>query len=371
MTDPDEAPPAGQAPSDSSAADQTAGPEREAALVRRYRRLLLAYPRWHRRLHGPDQLTVLVDLAVRGQRPPSIRDDLALVLDGLRCRLRMRGVAAIMLAGLVSLVAAATLAAAAGWSTWRLTVADWPTVDQAMRLAEPVAPRGQPDRVSQRNVAFGPWGADADWLLMKVLGSPELRPGGVYVSYSAAVTDPEAVYAQAAEALAAQGWTVSIVDGPVVAERDGLRLRVLCAGANWGRYDVVISVYPTPPPAAYAFAWLGAALGGLLGWLAVAAAIARGRRLAPLRRSLLTVMATMGAVAAVPASALNFLAVAIADSDAGGAPPWTGYTFVLARPAAVIGGVLLVVAWLLSVRGASNLGGPLRAAGSGHPVPGE
>jgi hypothetical protein len=340
--------------------------EWEAALVRRYRRLLLAYPRWHRRLHGPDQLTVLVDLAVQRRRPPSVRDDLALVLDGLRCRLRVRGVAVVILAAVVSVVAAAGSAAAVGWSAWRLAVADWPTVDQTMRLAEPFAPRERPDQVSQRNVALGPWGADADSLLMLVVGSPELRPGGVYVSYSAAVTDPETVYAQAAETLAAQGWETSTLDGQVVAERDGLRLRVLCAGANWGRYDVIISLYPTPPAVAYGFAWLGAALGGLLGWLAVAAAIARARRLAPLRRGVMTLMATMGAVVSVPASALNFMAVTLADSDAGGAPPWVGYTFALARPGAVLGGLLLVIAWLLSMNGRSGVGGPLRAAGVGR-----
>jgi len=268
---------------------------------------------------------------------------------------------------MVSLVAAATLAAAAGWAAWRLTVAPWPTVDQAMSLAEPVVPRDRPDQVTQRNVAFGPWGNDADSLLMLVLGSPELRPGGVYLSYASAVSEPGAVYAQAAESLAAQGWATSTSDGPVVAERDGLRIRVLCAGADLGRYDVIISVHPTPPVTAYGFAWLGAAVGGLLGWLAAAAAIARARRVAPLRRAAMAVATTMGAVASAPAGALNLIATAIADSDAGAAPPWVGYTFVLARPAALLGGLLLVLAWVLSASRRSGPGGPLRAAGAGRP----
>lgn len=340
-------------------------PAQERALVRRYRRLLLAYPRWHRRLHGPDQLTVLLDMAGGGRRL-TVRDQLGLVLDGLRCRVRVHGAAAIVLAAMVSLVVAGTLAAVAGWAAWRVTVAPWPTVEEAMRLAEPVVPRERPDEVTQRNVAIGPWLSDADKLLMTVLGSPELRPGGVYLSYVAAVSDPAAVYAQAAEALAAQGWRTSIVDGPVVAERDGLRLRVLYAGADPGRYDVVISVYPVPPAAAYGFAWLGAAVGGLLGWLVAAAAIARARRAAPFRRAVMGLVATFGWVASAPAGVLNLIAVAIADSDAAGAPPWTGYAFVLARPAAVVGGALLVAAWLLSTSGWSGAGGPLRVAGAGH-----
>src|SRR5690606_20586851 len=76
--------------------------DREQVLMRRYRRLLLAYPRWHRRLHGPDQLTALLDLWAGGRRRPTGRDDLGLVLDGLRCRLRVRGAAAVILASMVS-----------------------------------------------------------------------------------------------------------------------------------------------------------------------------------------------------------------------------------------------------------------------------
>src|SRR5690606_26619580 len=117
------------------------------------------------------------------------------------------------------LVAAAMLAAAAGWSAWRLTVAAWPTVEQARAVAEPVAPRERPDSVTQRNVAIGPWLSDADSLLLTVLGSPELRPGGVYLTYTAAASDQVAVYAQAVESLAAQGWETSTIDGSVVAER--------------------------------------------------------------------------------------------------------------------------------------------------------
>jgi hypothetical protein len=297
------------------------------------------------------------------------RGELGLVLDGLRCRLRVHGAAAVTLAALVSLVAAAAFAAGAGWAAWRLTVAAWPTVEDVMGLAEPVAPRSRPDQVSQRNVAIGPWLSDADSLPMTVLGSPELRPGGVYLSYGAAVSDPGPVYASAAETLAARGWETSTIDGAIVAERDGLRMRVLCAGADLGRYDVVISVYPVPPAAAYGFAWIGAGLGGLLGWLVAAAAIARVRRLSPPQRAAVAGAATVGVVASVPAGVLNLMAAAIADSDAAAAPPWIGYTFVLARPAAVVGGGLLVAAWLLSARSRPGGGGPLRVAGAGSVVP--
>lgn len=339
--------------------------DQDPARVRRFRRLLLAHPRWHRRLHGPDQLTALLDMSAGGRRPTG-RDELGLVLDGLRCRLRVRGAGSVVLATMVSLVAASMLAAAAGWVAWRLMAAPWPTVEQASALAAPVVPRDRPDSVTQRNVAIGPWGSDADTLLMTVLGSPELRPGGVYLNYTAvAVSDRVSAYAQAAEVLAAQGWHTSTVDGPVVAERDGLRITVLYANRFLGEDDVVISVYPTPPASAYTVAWLGAAIGALLGWLAAAAAIARARRDVPLRRAAMGAAAIVGTVASIPAGLLNLIATAIADSDARAAPPWIGYTFALARPAAALGGLLLVAAWLLSMTGRSSLGPP-RPAGVGH-----
>ena len=53
-------------------------------MLRHYRLLLLAYPRWHRRLHGNDMHTAMLDALAAG-RPVSM---LRFTVNGLRCRFR-------------------------------------------------------------------------------------------------------------------------------------------------------------------------------------------------------------------------------------------------------------------------------------------
>lgn len=323
----------------------------ERFLARRYRRLLRAYPRWHRRLHGADMLTVLLDAAADrpASRAAGIRQALTLVLDGIRCRLRVRGAGPRILAAALSLIGAGTLAAAAGWVGWQAAAAPWPSVDQATALAAPVLPAGAPDLVTRRDDPIGPWLSDADSVVLTLLGSPELRPGGVHLQYVRPhTTDVAAVYAAAVTDLPSSGWRASVVRGLLVAERDGLRLTLLYSGRDVGTDDVLVAVYPAPPPTAYRLGWLGAVAGGLLGWLVAAGAIARGRCTSPARRTAAIVLAVSGAAASVPAGLLNFVGLAGAGADPDAVPPWVGYQFVLARPAAVAGGLLLATALLLS-----------------------
>src|SRR5688572_17284587 len=109
-------------------------------MAARYDRLLLAYPRWHRRLHGPDMLTALADCAADG-RPVSAR---RFVADGIACRLRVRGAGARLIAACVSAIAATALAAGVSWITWQATATPWPTVEQTGRIAQPSSPAGAP-----------------------------------------------------------------------------------------------------------------------------------------------------------------------------------------------------------------------------------
>jgi hypothetical protein len=326
-------------------------PASDHSLARHYRRLLLAYPRWHRHLHGADLLTTLLDSAAAGRRGGPVREGLVLVLDGLRCRLRVRGIGPRILTAMVSMIFAATLAAMTGWFGWHATAAPWPTVEHAIALAGPVLPPGQPDTVTRRDDPFGPWLSDADSVLLTLIGSPELRPGGVYLDYvRPRVADRKTAYANAGNRLAAAGWHTKIDSGRLVAERGGLRITLLYANRDTGSDDV-ISVYPVPPPVSYRLTWAGAATGGVLGWLIAAAAFARGRRQRPSTRFATAALVTVGVAASTPACLLNVIAAAIADSDAGAAPPWVGYDFVFARPAAAIGALTLVGAWLLSTTG--------------------
>lgn len=320
-------------------------------LLRRYRRLLLAYPRWHRRLHGADMLTTLLDAAGAAGRPPSGHEEAMLVLDGLRCRLRVVGTPARLLAATLALVCASALAAAAGWCAWRAFAAPWPSVDDAVALAAPVAPAEPPVSVSRRDTPFGPWLTDRDSALLAVLGSPEQRAGGVRLTYlRPAVVDHAASFHRVGDRLNANGWHTSFTDGWLVADRDGLRIAVTFVGIDEQTDEMIVAVRPSPPRVAHVFAGFGAALGAPLGWLVAAAAIARARHGRPQRRASATMLAIAGVAGSLPAALLNLVATVAPDALTrdGPAPPWVGYGFVLARPAAVLGAILLVVAVLMA-----------------------
>lgn len=61
-------------------------PDRDAALERRYLRLLRCYPPSHRELHGEEMLGVLVDAARPGQRVPGAAQTVNLAVCGLAIR---------------------------------------------------------------------------------------------------------------------------------------------------------------------------------------------------------------------------------------------------------------------------------------------
>jgi hypothetical protein len=60
-------------------------------LERRCRWLQRAYPAWYRRSRGEEMLGTLLDASPPGRRWPSVRDARALVIGGLRVRVRAIG----------------------------------------------------------------------------------------------------------------------------------------------------------------------------------------------------------------------------------------------------------------------------------------
>ncbi|MET7965904.1 hypothetical protein [Micromonospora sp. NPDC005305] len=68
-------------------------------LARRYRRLLLGYPRAYRRDRGEEILGLLLDGAPAGRTRPTLREAADLLRAGLRCRL---GLSLFFLLGLAS-----------------------------------------------------------------------------------------------------------------------------------------------------------------------------------------------------------------------------------------------------------------------------
>ncbi|MEO3874400.1 hypothetical protein ABGB18_36880 [Nonomuraea sp. B12E4] len=84
------------------------------ALERRYRRLLLAYPRSYRAAHGDELLDVLLESAEPGSTVPALREAWGLLLGGVRSRIAHQAAGTPWADGLhlgVTAVAAANLAA--------------------------------------------------------------------------------------------------------------------------------------------------------------------------------------------------------------------------------------------------------------------
>ena len=309
-------------------------------MATRYDRLLLAYPRWHRRLHGPDMLTALEDCAEAG-RPVSAR---RLVLDGIVCRLRVRGVGAKLVAACVSVIAAATLGAFLGWVTWQVTDKPWPTVDEAAALAKPMLPPGPAAQISRRDRTMVTPPGMEDLGASLLLGSPEVEDGGVRLTYQWPPANAERELTGIQRRAEANGWQTVRNGYDLVARRDGMRVRVLCVT---GTTIVVIS--PGAPRTAYWLGWIGVALGALLGWLGAAAAIARHRRLEPSVRSVAMLASLFGVCLLIPATLLNLAALVSGADSVYTAPPWIGYELFAVRPAAILGGLGLCLAWLLTI----------------------
>jgi hypothetical protein len=309
-------------------------------LAARVRRLLLVHPRWHRRLHAADMVTSVLDAAADG-RPFTRRAAIALIADGLRCRLQVRGGAARVFAALAALAGSGVLAASAGWGAWQVSAAPWPSAARAAVLAAPVLPAATPRTVSRVDTVMGGTTDVVDRILIPLIGDPEPGAGGVTRSYVLpAVADPAAARAEIVARLQAAGWRTSTDGTEVVGDRAGMRISVLLAAREAGTDDLVIGVRPAPPAIAGTAAVAGAALGALAGWLIAAAAVARNLRRAPRSRALTRVLGTAGVLLLVPAAALSL--VTLAD---GGPPPWFGFGVFGARPLAAAGVVLALTAW--------------------------
>jgi hypothetical protein len=62
-------------------------PRSRGTLARRYRRLLLCYPRQYRKARGEEIVATFLDLAPPDRARPTVREAANLVRHGLRCRL--------------------------------------------------------------------------------------------------------------------------------------------------------------------------------------------------------------------------------------------------------------------------------------------
>ena len=115
-------------------------------LERWYRRLLWTYPIGHRRAHGEEILTMLMDSAEPGRRLPARADVVDLLRGAVRQWLRLPvGLPAMVAAVLAAAVLGAVGAASGSWLAWQ--TAAMPSDASAVHTAETV--RGAPLRAPE------------------------------------------------------------------------------------------------------------------------------------------------------------------------------------------------------------------------------
>lgn len=154
-------------------------PSKDAALERRYRRLLCCYPREHRRA---ELLLTLLEAAPPGRTRPTFREAANLVRHGLRARLgrpASRSVAVwAVLAATISGLFTAAFAARAGWET----AEPLPRAEQTRAILAEVFP-GQPiENVHEATAMFSIYGQPLSWAFaqeMLLLDGGEYEQSGV------------------------------------------------------------------------------------------------------------------------------------------------------------------------------------------------
>jgi hypothetical protein len=278
-------------------ADLRAPAVAEPALYRRYRWLLLAYPRSYRRRHGGEILTTLMDAAGPGRTRPTATEVRDLFVGGLRQRFRLPVGRLSVLAAVLTAITVGGLGAAVGsaggWATAR-SAPDDATVVGLAELA-----MGDKHRLDLQRVdsAFG------------LRDSTVAGTAMFTTSWSAEATRTR---------LEAAGWRVGPAETPrprdddgatptdvvrLVAERDGLVLEVSVHtflpgqtasspdGSDPAGSFALVLVDQAQPAVVVPLMVAGGVLGLLVGWIIAARVGYRLRRAVLWQRVPLAVLA--------------------------------------------------------------------------------
>jgi hypothetical protein len=259
-----------------------------------YQRLLWAYPAAYRRRYGTEIITLLLEMAEDGRRPGR-REQLHLVLCGLRQRFRLpwRRPLALLGAVLAAVALGAAGAVAGTWAGWQ-TATDLPSEHQIRRLSEALS--------GIRGTRIEPWST--------AMSGPA----------TTAVADGQGTYSpqRIRDALVAAGWHVTsltesesrvvtdlttvpwttIPDQTVTfrAAKDGLVLAGSSHTQADGQAAQGIDIWAEHTAAVRPLTITGLVLGLLAGWLLTAALAARPRR----GRTSAVLTLTASAAAVVP-----------------------------------------------------------------------
>jgi hypothetical protein len=191
-------------------------PRTRGTLARRYRRLLLCYPRRYRQARGEEIVATLLELAPAGWTRPTVREAVNLVRHGLRCRLgRPNSRTVVLWAALTAIVWGLFSGAFATRLAWE-TARPLPTQAQATELFSHVLGKDLTGQVGVDPALFVIYGQPLGWHNLHLLFSPgdagEYQQGSAGASLNGplAVNHQDLVDSTRAW-LRANGWQVSDV----------------------------------------------------------------------------------------------------------------------------------------------------------------
>ncbi|ROT32157.1 hypothetical protein [Micromonospora sp. HM5-17] len=202
-------------------------PQPLEVLARRYRRLLLCYPRQYRRARGEEIVATFLDLAPPDRTRPTVREAVNLIRHGLRCRLGRPNSRGVVLGAVLTALAwglfTGAFAARLGWETAR----PLPTEAEATELFGRMLGRDVTGQVVVDPALFVIYGQPLNAQNLHLLFSPD---AGEYQQGRAAVSlhgpsdvDHRALVDSTRAWLYAHGWRVSEVV---------IRNRVACTGCD-------------------------------------------------------------------------------------------------------------------------------------------
>ncbi|WP_162907883.1 hypothetical protein [Allorhizocola rhizosphaerae] len=286
-------------------------------LERRYRRLLLCYPRSYRRARADEIVGTLLDLAPPGRTRPTVREAVNLLRQGLRARLgRPASRTVVVWASLASVLCGlitGSLAAHLGWAAAR----PLPSVQEARAILTDTLPGHPVDRIHRGAALFVIYGQPLSWdnadtLLTLDAGEYEFANTGVVLNGLPPIPHEQTLRV-AQDNLRAAGWRLyrvrsdTAVDcaGPpcnpstlpldytLMASRgDNILTLKLIEGSGLDTTYLVAEIERATPWAVHVAAVAGVVLGFLGGWMLFGWASRRteGR---PAVRALASVMFTL------------------------------------------------------------------------------
>jgi hypothetical protein len=322
-------------------------------LARRYRRLLLTYPRSYRRANGTEIVTTLLDAAPAGRTRPTRAEAVDLILGGVRYRFRVRGPLAVVGAITATLIAAIAVGAFAAFAAWQ-TAEPLPPDGQAARMIRPLIPATVTPVSNREDVIFddSPQFTDPRWVYL-VGGTDNYHVGKVWYEFAEpSGGDDRAVVDRMRAALAADGWRL----GPThqwapgvetVAYRGPYRMEITTADVDTAG-DMRLTITRTVPGAVLPATTVGIGIGALAGWLFAAWAARTLRRGRGLLAAFAVVGFSLGVFGVLPATVMSAAGlVAGYQTPHDPVPVWGGYVFIFVRPLAYLG-------WL-AIAGAAGL----------------